>query len=95
VIKDFDDIRTNIRQKYMLDSNKIAVGSDVYFIFIIEEKYLDKGIKRGRIIGQTEKDYIVQSDSKYTIPKFLVFLNRFKAQEVSNKINIDELRFFI
>ena len=95
MIKDFDDIKNNIKQKYMLDSNKIAVGSDVYFIFMMEDKNLEKGIKKGRIISQNEKEYIIQSDSRYTIPKFLCFLNRYKAQEIMNKINIDELRFLI
>ena len=95
MIKDISDIKDNIRQKYMLDTNHIAIGSQIYFIFMEESRNLEKGMKKGKIIRVNDTTYTISSDEIYTIPKYLVFLNRYKAQEVIDKINIDELRFLL
>ena len=93
MIKDFDVIRESIRQKYMLDSNNIAVGSQVWFIFMDEQRTLEKAIKKGRINKVDGKTYTIMSDSQYGVPRILTFMNRHKAEEILKKISVDELRF--
>ena len=95
MIKDFEEIRESIRQKYLLDSNNIAVGSQVYFIYLDEQRTLEKGIKKGRINKVEGSVYTIMSDSQYIIPRILTFMNRLKGEDVLKKVSVDELRFLL
>lgn len=91
---EFDSIAKRIKEKYFLKDSKVGT-SDVYFVYLQEEKILEKVVRKGKIVNQKENRYCIVSGDVLEVPNYLCFVNKARADYICEKITVDELRFLI